>query len=142
LPDHLDSHHHVSYWCPAAFDVMLKLAAEHDMPIRNGEQALAGKAVHRVYEVNPKPRWPQPYFHEPVFYDQDATLENLRAFLLGLPEGVHELGCHPGHPADLDEAYTTPRAAELRVLTDPGIRALVEAEAIQLVTYAEVDGML
>jgi predicted glycoside hydrolase/deacetylase ChbG (UPF0249 family) len=71
-----------------------------------------------------------------VFYDQDATVENLRAFLFGLPEGISELVCHPGYPVDLDEVYTTPREAELKALTDPDIRALVESEGIQLVTFA------
>lgn len=142
LPDHLDSHHHVSFWCPAACDVMLKLAAEYDLPVRNGEQALTDDAVRRVYEANVPPRWPQPYYHEPVFYDAGATVANLWAFLIGLPEGVTELGCHPGHPADLDEAYTTPREAELVALTDPGIRALVESEGIQLITFADLGRLL
>jgi predicted glycoside hydrolase/deacetylase ChbG (UPF0249 family) len=138
LPDHLDSHHHVTFWCPAALDVLLKLAAQHRLPIRNGELIAVDDAVRQVYEANAKPRWPQPTTFEPVFYDDGATVGDLRAFLCSLPEGVTEMMCHPGYAADLDETYAAPREAELKIVTDPGIRALVESEGIRLITFADL----
>lgn len=152
-PDHLDSHHGVTYMHPAAFDVMLRLAAHYQIPIRNGEWFLSDEAVghlppspdgllvHRlraVYVANPRPRWPLPCpVSELPFYGEGATLENLLGILARLPEGVTELMCHPGYAADLDEAYAAPREQELRVLTDARVRQTVEREGIRLITFAE-----
>lgn len=136
-PDHLDSHHNVSYWVPAAFDVMLKLAAQYGIPIRSPGQSLENPAVQQVLEANQKPRWPQELTHEPVFYDTGATPENLRAILANLPEGAAEFICHPGHPDDLQEAYAAPRETELALLTDPAVRDLLQREGVQLVSFAD-----
>ncbi len=155
-PDHLDSHHGITYMHPAAFDVMLRLAAHYQIPIRNGEWFLSDEAVghlppspdgllvHRlraVYAANARPRWPLPYPAGPApelpFYGEGATLENLLAILARLPEGVTELMCHPGYAADLEEAYAAPREQELRVLTDIRARQAVEREGIRLITFAE-----
>ncbi|MAS36535.1 MAG: chitooligosaccharide deacetylase [Anaerolineaceae bacterium] len=142
-PDHLDSHHHAAYHIPAAFRVLLDMAKAHDLPIRNAatwqtDTALTGPrnvALRQILADGPAPRWTD-YF-ETGFYDTDANVDNLRAILINLPEGVTELMCHPGHYDGFRMYYAAQRERELAVLTDPSMRELVAAQGIQLVTFAD-----
>lgn len=130
-PDHLDSHHHAAYHIPAAFETLLDLARAHHLPIR--------RAVDWLNEVSsggPQVRWTD-YF-ETSFYDSGVTVEDLADILRYLPDGTTELMCHPGYNDGIRQGYAAQRETELASLTDPSIRALVEAEGIQLVTFAAV----
>ena len=59
-----------------------------------------------------------------------------------IPEGTWEFVCHPGYnDADLQRANTRlreSRETELRVLTLPEARQLLEAEDIDLISYREL----
>ena len=142
LPDHMDSHHAITYWHPHAFDVMLRLAAEHGLPVRSGAYYIEQVPVLRqVYEaVQPAPRWPGWIDHEPDFFDDGATLEALCSILNDLEPGVHEFICHPGYPDDLDEDYAAPRAREVQILTDPAAREIIAQQGIELITFAQMPG--
>lgn len=85
-------------------------------------------------------RWPEHFYglSQTGFLD-DAILEQI---LRNLPDGISELMCHPGY---LDAALLgTPtrlkaqREAELRALTNPGIRQLVARERIELISYEKL----
>src|SRR5207253_418881 len=52
-----------------------------------------------------------------------------------LPEGITELGCHPGLADDLNSMYSTERMKEIEVLCDPRIRATIEDERIELCSF-------
>jgi predicted glycoside hydrolase/deacetylase ChbG (UPF0249 family) len=144
LPDHIDAHHHAAYHIPAAFSVLLELAEKHHLPIRRAATWLdhpdpekAGpfdETLRALYAAGPQPRWPD-YF-ETRFYDEQATLENLIALLAALPAGTTELMCHPGYYDGFPMYYAAQRDRELAVLTDPTIRAAVEAQGIRLITFA------
>jgi predicted glycoside hydrolase/deacetylase ChbG (UPF0249 family) len=70
----------------------------------------------------------------------DETL--FHAIALSIPEGTWEFVCHPGYnDADLSSAKTRLRASrevELRVLTLPAARELLEREGIELISYKDV----
>jgi hopanoid biosynthesis associated protein HpnK len=65
-----------------------------------------------------------------------------RAVAAMIPEGTWEFVCHPGYnDADLQQANTRlreSRETELRVLTMPEARQLLEAEGIALISYREL----
>jgi predicted glycoside hydrolase/deacetylase ChbG (UPF0249 family) len=53
--------------------------------------------------------------------------------------GFTEISCHPGYvSSDYHAVYLAEREHEVKSLTDPRIRATVEAEEIRLVGYADV----
>lgn len=61
-----------------------------------------------------------------------------------MPDGTWEFVCHPGYnDADLQKANTRLRASremELRVLTLPGARGILEERGIQLMSYIDLTG--
>jgi predicted glycoside hydrolase/deacetylase ChbG (UPF0249 family) len=81
------------------------------------------------------------------FYGQSAKGEpladlistaSLIALLRGLPEGITELGCHPGYVENLETMYRTERAMELRTLCAGQIRSVLEEEEIRLVSFLDL----
>ena len=67
------------------------------------------------------------------------TRDGLQKLLEVLPEGTTELMCHPGY-ADEELSKTRTRLqesreAELRILTDEGIRKVVATRGIRLISY-------
>jgi predicted glycoside hydrolase/deacetylase ChbG (UPF0249 family) len=55
-----------------------------------------------------------------------------------VPEGWTEFSCHPGYrSADYEAMYLDEREAEVRTLTDPRIRAVIDELGIELVSYAD-----
>ena len=148
-PDHLDSHHHVSYSSEMLFRAMLELADEYGCAIRVPRPANGGPMVGLPSALAPvveefvvrlvsefAPRCPD-YF-EGTFYDAQATQTTLLNLLADLPSGVTELMCHPGY-ADAElltgSTYNRQRETELRVLTDPAVSALVKEWGIQPITF-------
>jgi chitin disaccharide deacetylase len=73
-----------------------------------------------------------------------GTLEEslFHAIADSIPDGTWEFVCHPGYnDADLQKANTRLRASremELRVLTLPGARGILEERGIQLISYSDL----
>jgi len=153
-PDHLDSHHHSSYFSPALFERMLRLAAELRCSIRNpfadvnntatdylpgGQPDEDQKAVDALlYKFDPKR--PQRFFAN--FYDEGATLSHLEEILRQTSESAEgqlcELMCHPAVVTEelrQISDYSDTRGVELTVLTDPKVKALLKDLEIELVTF-------
>jgi len=141
-PDHLDSHHHSSFFTPELFRGMLELAREYGCPIRSPG----------AYESDPMIELVPPLMKEfnvrttdsifVSFYDDGATREELLDIIEKIEDGsTHELMCHPGH---VDEAFTREsiynfqRERELKILTDPAIRQALEVRGIKLITFADL----
>jgi predicted glycoside hydrolase/deacetylase ChbG (UPF0249 family) len=143
-PDHLDSHHHATYFIPAAFQAMLELADTHRLPIRAAGTWLADEhaagprveALRAVLAAGPPPRWPARFVAD--FYDQNATLEMLTTILIQLPDGVTELMCHPGYYDGFPMYYAAQRETELALLTDPTVRSLADVQGIEFITFADL----
>jgi predicted glycoside hydrolase/deacetylase ChbG (UPF0249 family) len=162
-PDHIDAHMFIANLVPAAWAAMVDLATRHGLPIRDPsvwldlEQAcdvaerIGGFKVsepllsllrgciplnRHVVERAPELRWPDHFEYR--FYGAHSTRDTLEQILRGLPEGTTELMCHPGYILDPDDGYGRTRETELRLLTDPAMRALVDAEGIELANFARL----
>jgi len=144
-PTHLDSHHHSSYFSPALFRGMLELAKDYDCPIRypfdeEGMSELTETSKH-VPELLKEfsPRHPDRFIAS--FYDNGATQAELVRLINETGEGTTEIMCHPGY---VDEAfakesvYNFQRERELKILTDSSIKQAIEANNIQLITFADL----
>jgi predicted glycoside hydrolase/deacetylase ChbG (UPF0249 family) len=154
LPDHLDSHHHCSYFSPALLERMLFLAEELRCPIRNpyadvtcppGDYLPGGQAQADLMAVSElfgkfSPAMPKRFFSN--FYDDGVSLESLGTLLHQVTEfpedQVCELMCHPAVvDAELREVsdYHDMRARELTVLTNPNLPVLLQGMQIELANY-------
>jgi predicted glycoside hydrolase/deacetylase ChbG (UPF0249 family) len=145
-PTHLDSHHHSSFFSPSLFHAMLELAKEYECPIRlpftepvtNTELIETSKHASDLI-AKFDPRRPDSFVVD--FYDEGATYENLLDIINGLSDGTSEIMCHAGY---VDEAFATEsvynyqRERELKILTDPTIKAAIQANNIELITFASL----
>jgi predicted glycoside hydrolase/deacetylase ChbG (UPF0249 family) len=155
-PDHIDSHHFISYLTPGLMERTLRLAEEYHLPLRppsgcDGDMAnlfpglpesatdfLSGQAgaMLRRFPVRSVDCL---YL---TLYDRTATMKNLQWILDNLPEGYSEIMCHPGL---VDSAlreisdYAEERGYELSLLTESGLPGLLAARGIQLGTYAQLN---
>jgi chitin disaccharide deacetylase len=144
-PTHLDSHHHSSYFSPELFHKMLELAEEYDCAIRF---PFTGNISVELEETNKhvpdltkqfQPRHPD--FFMADFYDERATHEELLNMINHMPDGTAEIMCHPGYTDAAfarESVYNDQRDRELKILTDPSIKAAIQANGIELITFAEL----
>lgn len=138
VPDHLDSHHACTYFHPMAFEVMLKLATIHNLPIRWQELGGLEQQLQAQFQTYGQPRYPD-HFLNPIFnFNHADRLAPLQTCLTSLPEGYSEMMVHVGYGQDLAEAYNFQRDEELVAITHPSIKNLIHQEEIQLVTFAEL----
>lgn len=70
----------------------------------------------------------------------NASAKNLRHILARLPEGTTELMVHPGSPTPIGTDFDRDpqRQTELRMLTDPGVRAILAERKIELCSFADL----
>ena len=80
-----------------------------------------------------------------AFLDKQRTRApvelNLAQILVTVPEGASEIMCHPGYVDDAfakESIYNFQRLRELHILTDPEIKRTIEAQGIQLITFADL----
>lgn len=156
-PDHLDSHHHSSYFTPALFERMLILAAELGCPVRKpfredsasaADYLPAGQPEQDFAEVEKlitrfKPATTQAFCGG--FYDESATLPHLIELIKQIAAAsslsTWELMCHPAVVDDelrLISDYNTQRAKELQVLCDTHARALLIELEVDLIPFAKL----
>jgi len=158
LPDHLDCHHFVHLY-PPFFQVYADLAAEYRLPLRVPfpMQADFRVAAHALPYLEGFPQdlvrgmiatnsnllsarklgYPDHFVGS--FFGQEALiLDTLFSLLAGLPQGTSELMCHPGYDdaALAGSSYRAERELELALVTDPRLRARIEALGIELVTFS------
>jgi predicted glycoside hydrolase/deacetylase ChbG (UPF0249 family) len=126
-PTHLDSHQHVHM----------------DEPVREVARRLAGELGVPLRRVDPR------VGYDGSFYGRELdgarshahiSIENLLRLLRELPRGTTELACHPGKSGGGDPAYDEERELELNALVDPRVREVLEAEGIELRSFADVNG--
>ena len=156
-PDHLDSHHHSSYFTPALFECMLQLSAEYSLPIRKpfGENSasaadyLPGDSsaadFGAVQELLAKYRPLTTCGFCGDFYDETANLPallNLLDRIADSPQPTWELMCHPAQvdaPLRAISSYSEPRAQELLTLTNHQLRAWLSERDIELISYGQLE---
>jgi predicted glycoside hydrolase/deacetylase ChbG (UPF0249 family) len=122
---HLDSHQHV----------------HRQEPVRSALRRAGDRLGVPVRHQHPHVRY------RGDFYGQDArgwpvpdaiTVDALVGVLENLPEGVTELGCHPGEVDGLDSTYRTERETEVATLCDPRVSAAVRRLGIHLCSFADL----
>ncbi len=156
-PDHLDSHHHSSYFTPELCALMLTLAREYHCPIRTPLPSIddagdvfdqlptpelvarAKQEVTQLLRESIDVRKPDRFLHS--FYDETVTQEVLLSLIDSITDGVTELMTHPGqHDDDLTSfsVYNAPRVRELELLTDPVVIDRVKANGIELISFGKL----
>jgi len=124
-PTHLDSHQHVHRDEPAR-SIVARIGEQLGIPCRHFTDGIR-------------------YCGD--FYGQSSdgqtvqgaiSVEHLIAILTTLPHGVTELCCHPGLRNDAPGMYVADRAHEAAVLCDPDVRAAIEAERINLLSFSDL----
>jgi predicted glycoside hydrolase/deacetylase ChbG (UPF0249 family) len=126
---------------------MLELAREYDCPIRypllpsnDDSREFSETTKHApalLQEFNP--RRPDVFFVN--FYDETATKEELLTIIHNVSEGTSEIMCHPGHVDDAfakESIYNFQRERELEILSDPSIKEAIEAQNIELISFADL----
>jgi predicted glycoside hydrolase/deacetylase ChbG (UPF0249 family) len=121
-PTHLDSHQHTHMSEPVA-TVATALAAELGVPLRGRGIRYEGGFYGQAGRGEP---WPQ-----------GIAVEHLIELIGLLPEGWTELGCHPGLGVESESSYGSEREREVEALCDPRVRAAIEAEGVQLRSFAD-----
>ncbi len=120
-PTHLDAHQHVHRRQPVR-SIAQSLSAELDVPLR---------MYHPSITFCPR-------FYGQVHHGSPAHhrigVPHLSRVLRSLPDGTHELMCHPGYGEGLATPYRDERIIELRTLTDPAIREI--AASLELTSFA------
>lgn len=156
--DHLDSHHHATYLHPALLEIMLELARQYRLPVRNpipqgglraavtaglaprGTTPEAADALEALVRRRLGATGiPHPDAFVASFYGPGVGLEQLLGILDDLPGEVTELMCHPGHhDPSLASTYNTQREQELAALTDPQVSDRIDRSGITLITFGEL----
>ncbi len=151
-PDHLDSHHHATYFSEPLFDKFLGLAKKYACPIRiplpcpsgycDGlPQAFCASARDFVPRLTAKFGTKKPDWFIGTFYDEEASYEQLVRIIDQLEAGVSEIMCHPGYADQAlieGSSYNKPREREIEILTTDSIRKMITGWGIGLINFASL----
>jgi predicted glycoside hydrolase/deacetylase ChbG (UPF0249 family) len=132
---HLDSHHHAAYRHENALTILLGLARQYRVPVRNPYPLNAMNAgLFAASGVR------HPVHFSNVFHGSVPTAAVFSEALGALVEGITEFMVHPGLVDDqlrrLCPNFAEPRAQELSALTDACLREVVKRFGIELVNFA------
>jgi predicted glycoside hydrolase/deacetylase ChbG (UPF0249 family) len=125
-PTHLDSHQHV-HRHPMRRGLFEELADEERLPLRDRPPVVFKGGFYGQWTYG-------------VFEPEKVSFEALERILRNeIGEGIYEMSCHPGyHDPALEAVYHREREHELRTLTDPRLRPLLEELRIALISYGEL----
>lgn len=123
-PTHLDSHQHVHRREPVK-TILQRFAFELNVPLRGCGALHSCGDFYGQLEDGVSANWM-------------VSSENLVRILCALPSGNSEVSCHPGFADDLESDYRIERRLEVNALCDPQVRAAVEREKLQLVTFDDL----
>lgn len=123
-PSHVDSHQHVHQEEPLR-SILRRHAHARGLVLRGATPPV--RYCGDFYGQSAK--------GEP--YPEGITVQQLCRIVGELPEGVTELGCHPGGAKDFDSVYRGERLAELRSLCDPSVRAAVQRNGVELCGFSD-----
>jgi len=152
-PDHLDSHHHATYFSAGLCQIHLELAQKYGCAVRFptrevGMDILGGfpKEYARICNTKNQELIRQykiksaDYFFK-TFYDETCTVEYLLNAFAHLPECTTEMMCHPGY-ADaellINSTYTIQRQNELAILADKKVKQWVEENQVDLISFGRL----
>ena len=121
-PTHVDSHKHVHESEPVQA-VAEEIASELGVPLRNRAIRYEGSFYGRP-GGEPAPEAISP--------------EYLIELIRSLPPGWTEIGCHPAAGPVPTSSYDAERQSELRTLTDPQVKDLLNVSDVHLCSFAQV----
>ena len=121
-PIHIDSHQHVHLREPVR-SALSDVAHDLHVPLRqlSPEIHYCGNFYGQTVDGFPLP--------------DHISFERLVEILATLPEGLTELGCHPGEGNDLNTMYRKERSAEIKVLCDPRLQAAIRTLGVKLCSF-------
>jgi predicted glycoside hydrolase/deacetylase ChbG (UPF0249 family) len=128
-PTHLDGHRH-AHAAPGVLPALLRVAAPIRLPVRALDPAMReilrreGIPVADAFlgDAALRPAW---------------TEQALLAATAALREGLTEIMAHPGYrPVRIQTSFGAEREVELAALTSLRVRAQLEANRVELCTYA------
>jgi len=141
-PDHLDSHHHVSYLDTILFQTMLLLASEYSIPIRRIPSQLTSGLIGTVpinlVDYKAETGVQSPTGLETRFYGDSVSLLLLSTILHELSSGTTEMMTHPGFVDDAlhdKSSYNLSRRTELDILGLKQSKDLVSGLDVELSTF-------
>jgi chitin disaccharide deacetylase len=125
-PTHLDSHQHVHAAEPAR-SIVAEIGARLGVPCRRGSDRVAhcGEFYGQTHDGRP--------------LNDAISVEHLIEILKTMPAGTTELSCHPGLRHDAPGMYVAEREQEIRALCDPRVRAAIQDQGIELVSFGDID---
>lgn len=148
--DHLDGHQHL-HALPGLGDIVRKISRERSLPLRKPISR-----PHRHWVRAPGPMLKATLLGALSLWtlrgtrclDGNGTFEagrldekTLLGLLGSLPDGDHEIGCHPGTSpgvVDEDPNWQFGWEEEVRALTSPRVRELLDRRGVKLANYGEV----
>ena len=117
-PTHLDGHQHVHLSEPAR-SIVAATSESLGVPVRHGAAPYVGGFYGQTGTGEPRP--------------ERITTSALVAILDSLPQGLSELGCHPGrNMVAAISRYGSERDSELTVLCDPNVKTAIRDFDIEL----------
>jgi predicted glycoside hydrolase/deacetylase ChbG (UPF0249 family) len=124
-PTHLDSHQHVHRREPIR-ELVAEIGNRLGVPVRQSNAPI--KYLGEFYGQN----------RQGCPLDDAITVEHLIRILGALPDGTTELSCHPGLRGDASGMYVAEREREVHVLCDTRLRAAIQAEGIDLISFRDL----
>lgn len=152
VPDHLDGHQHLQV-LPGIARVAQRVAAEAALPIRwpmdRLSRAWLGRPVPALKTLliggtaRLTGRGPARRIRGVGTFEAGSLDERrLLSLIDGLPEGDHEIGCHPGLAPEggvpQEPGWHYGWETELAALTSPRVRARIAARGIRLTSFGEL----
>jgi predicted glycoside hydrolase/deacetylase ChbG (UPF0249 family) len=155
-PDHLDSHHFVSYLSPEILEQTIRLAEEYHLGLRppiscdgtvsdlflglpESVASFLEQSAGVMIRQASVPTADRLYLS---LYDKTSTGKDLTKILNELPDGWNEIMCHPGFAdsglRDVND-YVEERGDELSLLTESGLPGLIASRGIYLSGYAQLN---
>jgi predicted glycoside hydrolase/deacetylase ChbG (UPF0249 family) len=124
-PTHIDSHQHVHREEPTR-SILMAIAARLNIPLRFCHPTIlhCGEFYGQTGQGIPCPA--------------AISVDGLVRIVASLPNGITELGCHPGVGNDVDSMYCGERSDEVKTLCHPQVRSALAAHSIGLRSFGDI----
>ncbi len=122
MPDHIDGHHH-AHKVPEFLPFIKEFSFKNKIPLR---------AIGPVKFIDK---------FSDVLHPEYNSVENLVQLLKTLPEGISEIMTHSGFSSDelrKVSSLSDQREAELKTLTSPEIKKVIQEEEIELINWSQI----
>jgi predicted glycoside hydrolase/deacetylase ChbG (UPF0249 family) len=133
-PTHLDGHHHV-HALPAVLEAVVPLARSLSIPVRAPNQRVRDRLAEVGIGTTGN-------FIDSFYGKGCISSTELMVLLESLPDGTHELMCHPATGSELLNEisdYSEERPMELETLLAAEVRDVINRTGIRLIPSSKLD---